>query len=675
MNKIYLDFETRSCADLLKVGAYIYSRHATTKILCMGFAIDDDEPEIWVPGQPQPKNLLAALTGDYQVISHNAEFERLIWYYVLMLDYDGFPLVGDARWRCTAYQARCNNLPAALGDCAQLVTAGAVKKDLEGGKVMKMLCKPQKDGTFFESPETTTALHDYCKDDIKAMRAIHGLMRVPTPEEEEDYQANVRVNDRGIMIDTEFARAATEYATAEVAEFEKKVGQASGGELLKARGEKLKAWVVERLPPETLALLGTTKTGAYSLGTAQRDMLLALDDLPPAVRDVLYFSDQVMQSSVSKFAAMLQRAGPVDRRVKGAYIANGASASGRFSARGIQPHNFVRDVMSAPMIVRTRICNKIPAEQLRMRYDLPIMVLLSRMLRAAIIPRRHHTFLVSDWSAIEGRVAPWLAKSRGGERKLDLYRQNKPVYEIAAAQIYKIPVGEVTKELRQIGKVAELSFQFGGGAGAYISMAEKFGMHPTEGEALHARDGWRKANAWATVIWREVNEAILAAINLPGKEFTAGRMTYFVKAKAYAGHDALFCRLPGGGLLTYPGIRTRRVPRDDFPNLKTDEITCWRPVGAGVCKPRDWPRMKLWAGQFFNNAVQGTAARIHRHALRKLVDEPVVLHTHDEIVIEAPTRWNRHRKNNMREVMNTSPPWAKTLPLKAEVLSMTRYGK
>ena len=46
---LYLDFETRSECDLTMAGAYVYSRHPTTRILCAAYSIDDDKlPRIWL---------------------------------------------------------------------------------------------------------------------------------------------------------------------------------------------------------------------------------------------------------------------------------------------------------------------------------------------------------------------------------------------------------------------------------------------------------------------------------------------------------------------------------------------------------------------------------------------------------------------------------------------------
>ncbi len=47
-----IDFETRSACDLRKCGAWIYSKHPTTEILCLAFRLpywEKGETGLWVP--------------------------------------------------------------------------------------------------------------------------------------------------------------------------------------------------------------------------------------------------------------------------------------------------------------------------------------------------------------------------------------------------------------------------------------------------------------------------------------------------------------------------------------------------------------------------------------------------------------------------------------------------
>jgi DNA polymerase I-like protein with 3'-5' exonuclease and polymerase domains len=53
----------------------------------------------------------------------------------------------------------------------------------------------------------------------------------------------------------------------------------------------------------------------------------------------------------------------------------------------------------------------------------------------------------------------------------------------------------------------------------------------------------------------------------------------------------------------------------------------------------------------------------------------VILHVHDEIVIECPERAAEATVDLMREVMCTPSEWAAGLPLGVEIKTQTRYGK
>ena len=85
----------------------------------------------------------------------------------------------------------------------------------------------------------------------------------------------------------------------------------------------------------------------------------------------------------------------------------------------------------------------------------------------------------------------------------------------------------------------------------------------------------------------------------------------------------------------------------------------------------------MWGGLLTENVVQGTAASMLRHALRQAVaaDLAVVLHVHDELVIEVSQEHLPRQATELNHIMNTAPAWAKGLPLKADVVEMERFGK
>ena len=82
---LWIDFETRSRCDLKTAGVYNYAMDGSTDVLCMSYAFDDDDVVTWTPDQPFPERV-RAYTG--QIRAHNAAFERLIFWYVLQINYD-----------------------------------------------------------------------------------------------------------------------------------------------------------------------------------------------------------------------------------------------------------------------------------------------------------------------------------------------------------------------------------------------------------------------------------------------------------------------------------------------------------------------------------------------------------------------------------------------------------
>jgi DNA polymerase bacteriophage-type len=672
---ISIDFETRSATDLLTAGVYNYATYPTTEVICMAYSVDGAEPELWVPGGKF--DLRAFLDPRNQLFAWNASFERLIYDYIMVPDH-GFPPIALNQWRCTAYMSRCNNLPNKLGNAARCLRVNQ-QKDTRGAELIKLLCVPMADGSFCKDPDLLQEMYEYCKQDVRTEQAVYRQLRQPTEQEWQDYYVNERINDRGVRVDIPLCQAAQAYAEEEVADLIAAIESLTDGAVTKARGENLKAWVVERLTPEQRKLLVKYRKGEemLSLDKYNRSRLLALEDMDPIVREVVECSDFAQKSSVGKFKAMQLIADPEDQRLRGAFLANGASASGRYSARGAQVHNFPRDGMKNPEEVRADLIDQILPEDITDYFQYPIMTILSRMLRPALIPAQGKVFIAADWSAIEGRIAPWLCDNVYGEKKVQLYRDDQPIYELAASTIYRVPVADVSKDQRQVGKVAELSLQYGGGENAFLGMARGYGVVVSLPEAKRIKDTWRQANPWAQHIWNDIERAAMLAVNRPGQRFKAGRLSYFAVENILCGGVTLFCELPDQRLLTYPDCRVEHV---ETPWGETrPALTCLRAAFVPKAGEKEWPRSSLWGGLLFENAVQGTAASVLREALRELDRFPfsagVVLHVHDEIVVETLADNSDQAIVLLDHTMNHTPDWAPGLPLKAEVKVLERFGK
>ena len=129
MSILWVDFETRSRCDLRSRGVYNYAQDASTDVLCMSYAFDNDDVRTWLPGEPFP-DAVRNHTG--QIRAHNAAFERLIFWYVLQVPF------ALEQFYCTAAQARANCAPGSLEDVGRFAGA-TMKKDHRGSQLILSL--------------------------------------------------------------------------------------------------------------------------------------------------------------------------------------------------------------------------------------------------------------------------------------------------------------------------------------------------------------------------------------------------------------------------------------------------------------------------------------------------------------------------------------------------------
>ena len=653
---LWLDFETRSRCDLISHGGYNYAKDISTSVLCLSYAFGDEDVQTWLPHQPFPQRIIDYITQGGQIRAHNAAFERLIFWYVLCPDYN-VPEPKLEQFYCTATQARANCAPGSLEDVGRF-SGASMRKDHRGSQLIRLLSIPKSDGTFNDDPTLMAEMVAYCEQDVRAMRAISQAMRQLSDEELADYHVNERINDRGVLVDTELCTAAIGYASVELEEIEKIVSEVTNGEITSVRSTKMREWVLARVGNEAKKLMETYKDDVkkYSIDKSVRANLLVLaqenpDQVPPDVADVIQCADDLWASSVAKFKRLKELADVEDQRVRGAFVFAGGAATGRASSYGAQVHNFTRKCAKEPDAVRQAM---VRSHAIVPVYGRRVTDVLKGMLRPAIIPRVGHHLVVADWSAIEARVNPWLSNCQSGVQKLDLFRTGADVYKHNASATFRVAVDQVTDSQRQLGKVQELACGFAGGVGAFAAMGKVYGVSLPEPLAKQMVNAWRMANPWAVDLWQGLENAYTRAMRNVGREFSAGRVTYLFDGQH------LWYALPSGRVLCYP-----------FARLEPDGVTyaksAWKPAADAT----EWPRGRLWRGLACENITQAVANDLLRHSLRGLDD--VVLHVHDEIVVETSEPEAVVQK--MREVMCTPPAWAQGLPLNIEVNTMQRYGK
>ena len=639
---LVIDFETRSPVDLKAAGAYNYAKHPDTRVICLSWVItnpdDAGEPEpslIWFD-DPLPPAVTEYLTlPDATIGAVNAEFDMLIWNHVSR--YQKIPV---RQWRDIAALCRVNALPGNLDDASRALFQQ--QKDTKGKRLISLLSSPDADGNYNNNPDLLSQMGAYClRDTVLAAKIIKHLPPM-SPAQERAWRDNLSINRRGILIDTELAKAACRYAIAEKANLAERMATLTSNAIQRpTQLQKLTAYLHELLPPELTALMvDSSKVSGFCLDAAVRGNLLASSALPDEARRLIECVEGANKSSVSKFQKMLTMA-CADNRVRGAFIYAGAGQTQRYSSKGLQLHNMARDC-----------CSVEEAEKLKQKMmsgeAIPdVMQTLSRLLRPALIPAKGHTFVVSDWSGIEARVLPWLAGTPKAEPMLQAFREGEDVY---------LRVAEAMGRPRLIGKVATLACGYQGGVNAFASMARNYRLSIPESEALQVVQAWRQSNPWAVDFWRELDKAARHAVLEPEKAFHAGKVSFTM------GDRSLHCTLPDGTVIKYP--RPTITPEGRVSVLKA---SIKPKAGANA-----WPRTELYGGLLAENITQATAAALLREALMRLPN--VVAHVHDEIIMELPDEQVAEATTYIQTLMECPPVWASNLPLAAVPVALKRYG-
>lgn len=689
----WLDFETRSSVcDLRRHGTYAYAGDADAIVLA--YAIGNAPVRTVVIGSDastlrwsdMPEDLfehhVRVTSGAAIWAAWNAAFDRAVWNYSTI----GFPLMDPELIIDVAAQAATAGLPRELAGAAR--QSGAARKLEEGRDLIRLFCIGETPATPESHPEQWERFLAYARADVEAMRGVFARTRQLPLIEWIEYWAIEYINERGAVIDPVMARHAAALAREDRTNSGAELARLTGGAVTTVHQvARIIAWLLARLPPEGRAILtlreeeldedGVRKRPAKH--TISRHVLVRLlaycKPLDPIAHRVLQIRHYGGSNTPAKFARMLDQM-IEGNAILGQYAFNGAGQTGRASSRGVQIHNLARDTLPYEHeAIEALLAGCSYADLKQLGGDTPVARTLSLLIRPTFVPSRpDHVFVWSDWSQIEARVLPWLARNSA---RLDLFRDVDAdptipdLYTRTAAVLSRVPVEEVDKAMRQRGKVAELALGFGGGAGALQSMAANYGLHLTDEDAHQTVTRWREANPWCTGYWKALWEAARSAIASPGQLCPAGRVSY-IYLPAYL-EGSLLCRLPSGRLLTYRAIR-----EDWVAELDADDNVighAWHLRCA-----RDHARIKVWPGLLVENAVQATAADVLRGTLARLqystdADLPVRLHTHDEVVVEVPLTQAREARAELRAVMQQGFPWSEGLPLMSEETVAPYYTK
>ena len=291
--------------------------------------------------------------------------------------------------------------------------------------------------------------------------------------------------------------------------------------------------------------------------------------------------------------------------------------------------------------------------------------------KSIIAPEGHHC-VVADLSNIELRVAIALAND---DTRLQMVRDGEDLYCHTASSLFSRPVFPDDHpqyephmyDDRQVGKVADLSLQFGAGRVAFQGMLHSMaGVIWSEDDCQGVVKGWRETHVPVTSRWQALTRALKQMVNgvVPDNwaiNSAGGEPVFWFTENSM--------RLPRGLEVTYPGIKEVQVYSEEHNRPSKQTMFIDKRGANGMAK--------VYGGLAFENIVQALAANIYVEQA-VLIDRhvaPVKMSVHDEAVLVVPDEAVDRVMAQVKMIMSRPPQWWSGLPLNCSVDAHKIYGE
>ena len=553
---LFIDFETRSEADLKSVGSHKYLTDPSTEMILVSYAFDKASAQVC---EEMPREVEEAIESrDFLKIAHNAEFDMCVCKYLLKLDINPYD------WHDTAYQASYYGFPRSLHNLTEYL--GTTKKASQEELVLfsipvEKASKPSEDDLFFVGseavwntkethPQEWEAFKHYALLDTEVMREAYGRMAELPSIETFCMQVTFEMNINGVPVDTRFAKRIYDMSQ----EYSRNAGE-----------KALEKYGIENLRSTQQVQKALLKEGIYlkSLNAKTR-----LD----VEHEILELRDQATGAAFSKIPKMFERV-MCDGRLRGEFVGHGAH-TGRWTSRGVQLQNLSRILTEASDdLSKVRDCSH-----------------LREHMRLIIGNLYGYDFTCADLSQIEARIVAWLAGCRWRQ---NAFENHEDIYARSAERMFGIPhVSKHDKE-RQYGKCAELGLGYGGGVAAIERVNPDFYHEVGEAKVAEIVSAWRSANPEICALWRTLDKAFREALKTGGCKF------YLNKVRISIQFDGKTARitLPSGRALYYRDCHLVASPNG------SDMVYMDYSRGGDNCGTRT----KFWGGTLLENITQAIA--------------------------------------------------------------------
>ena len=246
----------------------------------------------------------------------------------------------------------------------------------------------------------------------------------------------------GVKIDSDNLKQISEQMAKEIQEIENQIFEYAGERFNIASPRQLGDVLFEKM--QIKAPAKKTKTGQYPTG---EEVLMKVIDKHPIIQKILDYRGLTKLKS-TYVDALPNLISKEDGLVHTSYN-QAVTATGRLSSTNPNLQN------------------------------IPVRTERGREIRRAFVPRdKNHILLAADYSQIELRIITHLS---GDPAMSEAFREGLDIHAATAARVYKVPIEEVTKDMRRHAKAVNFGIIYGMSA---FGLAERLGISRSEAASI-----------------------------------------------------------------------------------------------------------------------------------------------------------------------------------------------
>lgn len=258
------------------------------------------------------------------------------------------------------------------------------------------------------------------KDQMAEFEQQPSLYKVATDIDFPMIKLLAAIEHRGILIDSKMLQEMSTKFAERIKEFEQKIYELAGQEFTISSPQQLATILFDKLSLPT-AGVKKGKTG-YSTGAAELDKLRGLHPIADLITQYREYT-----------------------KLKSTYL----DALPKFEDKSGKVHT----TYDLDVAATGRLSSRDPNLQ-----NIPTRTDIGHAIRSAFVPHKGNVFVSADYSQFELRLMAVMAED---QQMIDEFNQDIDIHQATAAEIYGIPLDQVTKDQRRHAKTVNFGIMYG----------------------------------------------------------------------------------------------------------------------------------------------------------------------------------------------------------------------